>query len=282
MASFKPLMAFPPPIPTIPFVLPGLPSPIFPSLSIPNLELTVAAIELQAFQIQTTMTAMVMPLFTVVGGSLSSFLPTIPGLGSLTLIDLMAGGESALAAVKLAIQNGISLPGIPTPFYSTLISPEIQAVQTLQMITSNYMALIATSIAGLINSVISSLESATPGLTIPGLPTIPTIPTPAAVVAAIIAAVPGASTLQDVVARLGGGLNLSSLLSGLSFPGLPPLPTLPPMPNINSPDIDLMVGMTTLGTNLMIGLLKIIMNFIDSTLKTYLGFTFGPPICITI
>lgn len=201
MASFKPLMTFPPKFPELPKIpLLSLPYPLFPSLKVPNFELMLTAIELQAFQLQTTIMGMIKPILDKLGISLLSFLPKIPGLPGLTLIDLLSGnGEKIAAAVRAAIKNGLRLPGIPFPLYVTLTIPDFEVIQTMQMIVSNYMMIVAKMIPDLIKKVMDKFKWK-PKL--PAIPKLPTMPEIMAMIASMLPPIPGLPNINDLRDKL--------------------------------------------------------------------------------
>lgn len=191
MASFRPLMTWPPKFPELPkfprLMLPSLPWPLFPGLKVPNFELMLLAIELQAFQLQTTIMGIIKPMLSKLGIALSSFLPKIPGLPNLNLLDLISGNaEKLIAAVKAAILNGFRLPGWPFPLYITLKIPDFEVIQTLQLIISNYMQMVANLIPGLVKKITDLFKKV-----IPGMPAIPKLPTMDEVIAMIASKLPG-------------------------------------------------------------------------------------------
>lgn len=287
LSQFAPSLTFPPVLrlPAIPglprFGLPSLPSPLFPDLNIPNLEMVTAALEMQASQMQMTMMGMIQPMLAFVGGALDSFLPKIPTL-NLSLIDLLAGTpDRIIAAVKAAIANKLTIPFpsfvIPSPLFPTLTIPSIEAIQTMQMMVSNYMQGLTTKIVGLIGQVTGKLRI--------GLPTFPTMPTADQIWAKVMSLVPSLPNMPDFshivdLMRHGVG-NLSAMLSSLTFPGLPSLPSLPNplIPSFHLPDIEFNMGLIAMGNNLVLGMLQPIKAFIDNTLSRFLSFSF-PALCI--
>lgn len=275
MASFKSLLVFPPAIPQLP-KLPFLPNPIYAGLSLPSLEMVTTALELQAFQLQNTLLNMVKPMLSLLGMSIESFLPKIPGL-DLTLLDLLMGTpEKVLAAVRAAIANGIQLPCLPVPFYASVVEPITQAVQAMQMMVANYMQLLTTKVVALIKMVTDKLKI--------GMPAFPTMPTAEEIMAALLGLVPGVPDIAALVNKFRTKMSeLFAMMAALSFPGLPPMPMLPwPLiPGFRLPDLEFNLNLIALQNSLTTGLMKIIMDFIESTLKKFLGFSF-PLICIDL
>ena len=255
----------PPGLPTLPKFLPSVPSPMYGTIKMPNTEMLVAAIELQAYQLQNTLLAMIRPMLSLLAMDINSFIPDIPGLPGFNLMSLLEDNAAAmLAAVKAALASGLVIPGIPDPFFATILAPEIRALHALQAIISNYMQTIANLLPALIKKV-------TDKLVISAMPTLPTLPSPAAILAAIEAAI--ASGLD----------NLASKIMGISFPGMPSFPAIqiPLVVAMNVPQIDLIHYLNMLKNNLLIGLLTPIMHFINTVLSAFLSFTF-PKMCVTI
>lgn len=293
MASFKPMMTFPPKIPGLPKVFPSLPSPLFPSLKVPNFELMLAAIELQAWQLQTTMLGMIKPILSKLGISLSAFLPKIPGLPGMNLLDLLSGNTDAIiSAVRGAIKAGFTLPGLPVPLYATIKIPDFEVIQTLQIIVANYMAMVAKLIPGLIKQVTDKFKW-------PGLPTIPSLPSMSQIMAMAgsklpslpsLPHMPAIPSLDAVSGRLKGmimdevgNFDVMAFMSKVTFPGLPALPVIP-LPMVFSfkmPDIEFTVALNALYTHLTTVFLKPVMTFIENTLSKYLSFSF-PKLCVSV
>jgi hypothetical protein len=78
-------------------------------------------------------------------------------------------------------------------------------------------------------------------------------------------------------------LDIMALLARISIPGFPAFPTIPwPLVfSFDLPDINMIMGIISLQLNMALGPLKIIMDFIESTLKKVIGFSF-PTFCITL
>jgi hypothetical protein len=273
MASFRPLMTWPPKFPSFPklpsFMFPSLPSPLFPSFSVPNFELMIHGLELQAFQLQTTIMAMIKPILSKLGIALSSWLPKIPGLPNLNLIDLLSGSaDKMVAAIRSAILNGFRLPGLPFPFYVTLKIPDFEVIQTIQILIANYMAIVAKLIPSLIKTLTDKFKW-------PGLPKIPSLPSMEEIMSKLKSMLPEIPRLPD--------LNIMALIGRITFPGLPAFPniSLPMMFSFKMPDIEFNLAYTMLLSHLTTGFLKPILDFILNTLSKYLSFTF-PKLCVDI
>jgi hypothetical protein len=264
IAQIQPALTFPPTFPTLGSLLPTLPSPMFPSLQIPNLSLMMTAVEMQAFQLQNTLVGMMKPMLDLLSIDINSFLPPIPGLPGYNLLTLIsAKADELIATIKASILGGFRFPGLPDPLFPSMTIPDLQVLTTLQVAVSNYMQMIATMLPDLIESVTKKLKI--PNIT--GLPTLPNIDDVSALA---------------VSAYASAGRKLSAL-SSLSFPGLPALPALPDplLPSFTMPDIDFASGLMALFNNLTTGLMQPIMEFIENTLSRFLSFSF-PKFCITL
>jgi len=277
MASFKPLMTWPPKFPAFPslpkMMFPSLPSPLFPSFHVPNFELMLHALELQAFQLQTTIFGMIKPMLDKLGIAISSFLPKIPGLPNLNLLDLLSGSvDKIIAAVKAAIANGFHLPGLPSPLFATLKIPEFEVIQTMQILISNYMGMVARLIPDLIGQITKKFK-------LPGLPAMPTLPS----IGDIIAKIPSVPDIKAKIMDALGNFDIMGFMSKITFPGLPALPSipLPMMFSFKMPDIEFNLSLNLLYNHLTTGFLKPIMDFLLKTVSKVVSFTF-PKLCANI
>jgi hypothetical protein len=270
-----------PKLPSLPGIpqLPSIPNPLYGKINKPNIEVIDLANELQATQLQTTMMGMIKPMIGLLGIGIDSFLPKIPGT-ALNLVSLLSAGSSDVlfAAIKAAMARGFKFPGVPYPLFPSLKIPDMEVFHTMQLVVSNYMQTVTTAIVGLVGSVTSKLK-------IPGMPGVPTFPTPDLVISMVTYKVNGIKQiLMDKRMALSSiNLNLPTLLTSITFPGLPALPSLPNplVPSFSIPNVEVTQLLTSLMNTLTTGVLQPIMNFIDSTLKRFLSFSF-PTICIPL
>jgi hypothetical protein len=305
LASFKYSLTFPPPFPKLPSLnifLPSFGFPLFPNLNIPNLETVMAAIEFQAHQLITTVLAMIKPVIAKLGIAIDKFLPKIPGLPGLNLLDLISGNwQKLIAAVRKALDFGFSLPMLPIPLYPTLKIPDLHVAFTLQAIIANYMFIVIDKVAGIVQRV-TKLFKGMP------FPTFPKFPSPEDILMSIISKIPGLPSfpsyaalleflkkkfqlphipsIADITAKLSNlvpNIDISALFAKISLPAMPKFPQLPNplIPSFNMPDIELAMHMLAFNINLQLGLLKPIMDFILNVLGKKLSFTF-PKLCITL
>jgi hypothetical protein len=211
------------------------------------------------------MLGMINPMLALTGGSLDSFLPKIPGLPGMTLVDLLSGNPSALiSSTEAAIANKVTWPTVPNPILPGMTVPAIATPLTLQMIVAGYMQTLSNSITGLIGQVTNILE-------IGNISGLPTFPDAGSVM----------SSAQDAIAHKTG--SIQSALSALSFPGFPGLPALPNplVPSFDIPSLTSAYCITALYNNLSLGMLAPIMNFIQNVLSQFLSFSF-PITCIDL
>lgn len=307
LKSFQPSLKWPPVLPKLPefafsIVLPQFPSPILGSLNIPNLELVMTAIELQAVQLMSTVMAIVKPVLSKLGIAIKKFLPKIPGLPGLDLVDLLSSGRKQLIEkVKKALERGFTLAMLPYPMYPTLKIPDLEAAHALQAIVANYMFIVIEKVAGIVKKVTKSFRGMK-------TPSFPSFPTPEQILMAIISKIPGlpafpnyaalleflkekfalpeVPSISDVlqsIEKLQKNIDISALLAKIKLPSMPAFPKLPNplIPSFNIPDIELALNMLAFNINLQLGLLKPIIDFIKKTLSKKLTFKF-PTLCITI
>lgn len=265
-------LTFPPQSFTFPS-LPSLPSPMFPSIGIPNLEAVKILVELQSMQLMTTAMGMIQPMIDFLGLDLGAVLPKIPYL-DISLTDLLNGDPSVfIQSIKDRLATGLpnlAWPFIPDPFYFKLGIPDISAIQTASLLVKDYSNLLTGFISGLVSQVTSELEIA-------NMPTLPAIPTYGELVQLLLDNVPGASNVLDIIES---GVSLSDIFN-ISIPGIPPLPSIPSplIPSVNIPEFDFQEGMGLMLSNITTVLMQKIMDFIDSTLGAFLPFSF-PTICL--
>lgn len=272
--------------------LPTLPSPIFPSINAPSLETFIAGAELQMSQIILTVTNMVKPMLDLVGQSLAEWLPPMPAIPTFSITDILSGKiDKMVESIRNLVKQGFtfSLPLMPK-LYPTMDISDISTIQTLQFIIHNYLVMIAMKIIDLINQVTSILQI--------GMPTFPTIPSESQIIAmmgtVIDSSIKSSTDFVNYVKKNGG--DAIQFLSKLTFPGLPSMPKIPGLPGVPAipaapripsipavgvviPEVTITAQISNFMTNLILGLLQTIMAFINSTLKSFMTFTF-PTICI--
>lgn len=271
--SALPSMTFPPGNITIP-ALPVIPDPIFPGIGCTNLEINMIIQQLQQYQLLITFKAFLQPLVDFIGISLDSILPKIPET-DLTLIDLLALDANkiyaALAALPLSVLQ--TLPGVPNPISYAFNAPSFSITIAIQGVIAGYMNTLISVVTSLINRALSIL-----GGHIPGLPTIPDVPSLSDLQALII---PPSLTIPEVTTLL-NQFSLNALLALIPIPGFPAFPALPiPLVvSFNSPELNMMMGLSLLYTNLVMYPMTLIFNYIEQTLGHFIGFAF-PKVCIT-
>lgn len=256
--------------------LPTLPSPIFPSITMPSIEKFVMGMEMQLSQFLITIKAMVEPMLSLIGGDVASWFPSIPSLPDFNLISILQNGvDGVLNKIKELIDSGFDfdLPLLPT-LYPTMAIPVVKVLQTFQFIMRNHLVVIIMKIVNLIKQVTDHLEI--------GAAVFPSIPTPEEIIAMMGSVIDSSIEKIDdfVIYVKKHGMNAWEFLSKLSFPGLPSMPETPGIPfDFKIPEITIVSDISNFLSNLCLGVLRKIMEFIDSTLKNYMTFTF-PTICI--
>lgn len=268
-------MTFPPGNITIPS-LGTLMNPIYAEMSHINGEIVQLVQELQSMQMNMTFSALLTPLTSYLGLSLSAILPKIPGT-ALSLIDLLAMNPSAIyAGISAALaQYGAGIfPFLKTPIFGSLSIPSIEIVTTVKMVVKGYMSTLLGTVFGLINQVTGKLK-------LPAMPALPTLPTLAQIEAQIMGSFPGFPSLSALINSSEASLNamLASVWALVpAFPALPALPS-PLIPNFSSLEHEFNEGLNTLYSSLVAYPMTLLMNFCNNTLSM-LGFSF-PTICIT-
>jgi hypothetical protein len=265
-------LSFPPALGLQMPTLPTLPNPLYPNYLHPNLQITIVVEELQTYQILTTMMAIIQPLASFLGATLSSILPTIVGTG-LTLVDLLANQAANLyAAVSAAIQagEGALFSLVPNPIFPSYLHPEMALVVTVRLVIKQYMF----ALIGLMQSLISSATSIMKVANMVALPAIPTLSQLTGALFAVAGA--GIATIDELLHA--EAASLQSLVASLSFPGLvlPVLP-IPLVPNFHAPDIEFTETLNIIYAQFATTVLQIIYNFVNSLPLTFVY----PVICIT-
>lgn len=264
-------LTFPPIAITIPS-LPSLKVPIYAGFSNTNLEIVQLIQELQSFQLQTTLMALIQPLVDFLGGAVEDFLPKIPHT-DLTLIDLLACNPSHIYDVIAAAiaEHGLGIfPFVPNPMFGSFLIPAIEAVNVVKMIVRGYYIAVLNVITSLISSV-------TDILVVAGLPTIPTIPTLSDITDALLAAFPQFNSLSELIQS---GISVDAIFGTLSFSGFLPLVIPSPLiPNFSSFEMEFQEGLSILYGDFLTAPLAIIVDFVQDTLGA-LGFDF-PTLCIS-
>jgi hypothetical protein len=242
----------------------------------------MVAAELQMNQLITTMMAMFTPVVSFLGLSLSSVIPDIPGLG-INIMDLISGNiAGAIQGVKdkiIELGSGVTSlwPSITLPWNQTLSIPDFEILQIVQTIVRDYTAGLMGILAGLIGDVVDELEIAS-------MAALPMYPTKDQIMSGlelltgthdtlglieIIRATPELmkSAFDGVVATFGGTFSFS-------WPSVY-------MPDISCVEHEIQEGVKNVLGAGMTGLLQHVMDFIDSTLGSYLSFNF-PLLCIPL
>lgn len=250
--------------------LPTLPSPMFPTMKCPNIEMVQSIAELKTTQLMNTCTGMLTPLTSFLGIDPLSVLPTVPSL-NLKLPDILSGNPSdLLASVKAKIAAGIQFPGIPSPLFPDMKIPEFESISTMCNLIKSYITQLPQMIYNLINSVCGNLH-------LGSMPAMPTMPTADQLKAMVIANVPGAATLADVMKS---GLPTIQIFN-FTIPGFPSIPSLPDplFPSIHYPEFEFQTAYGNMLDHAASFNMQSCVDFCNNTLGSHLSFSF-PNQCI--
>lgn len=267
--QFAPNLTNPPLHFTMP-QLPTLPSPMFPTMKCPNIEMVTSIAELKANQLMTTCTGMLTPLTGYLGIDPLSVLPTVPSL-NLKLPDILSGNPSdLLASVKAKIAAGIQFPGIPSPLFPDMKIPEFESLSTMCNLIKSYIMGLPAMIFGLINQVCGLLH-------IGSMPAMPTMPSLDSLQAAVVARVNGAT---DYLSAMKSGLPINQMFN-ISVPGMPSVPSLPDplFPSIHYPEFEFYTGFGNMIDTYTSTNMQSCVDFCKNTLGSNLSFSF-PNQCI--
>lgn len=227
--------------------LPTMPSPMFPNMTMPELQLPNLSFSIMVNQI--------LNWFQMIFGKLTSFLgsvftfPDIPYL-NLKLPDLLSGtGNFDWDAIYAKIPS-LHLPSLPDPMLPNMHMPEFENLAKYQALILDYMSTLMTSLVGIIQSVIDklNLKPFQLGLSMPSLPD-PLLP-----------------------------IDFNSLM--LNMPSLPSLPS-PLFGNISSPSLEMLER----AKNYFLHMISLVGKKIDdfvSSIASYIGGWTPPVICVTV
>lgn len=253
--------------------LPTIPSPMFPSLSMPHFEIPSFADEFQTFQMSSVISIILSEIKNVT----SFTLPTIPGT-NIDLVSMLSGDAKSLySAIAAALAKDIHIfdSMLPSPLFVSFENAAIQAALTVKLVIKSYLLTIIKFITNLCTTV-AVLMSTTP-------PPIPTVPTFSSILNTIANAfgVPDYATLlkklkQDYSDVTTAFTSILAAINTLSVGGIGP--------NLSSmfgqhfiPEIHMPVMLSMAMGQLISAPLTAIMNFIQNLL----GGSF-PKLCVTI
>lgn len=254
----------------IPDIL-GLPVPIYPDLSVFELEFQQIIQALQSLQLSSTLLNVVKPLVEFLGGSLNDLLPKIPGL-PFSLFDLVElDADVIYTAIRQAIENQTSefLALLPLPLFDGLSIPSIETHNIVKMIKSYAMTLVLDLATDLVSQVTDILQISN-GLALLQIPSLSQIKD------LILAAFPEYGTIRDL---LQSGIDIKSIFLALNLPIIPVLPdTL--LTGIKSPEIEFNELLTIFYTEFIASQISVLVDFVNNALGI-IGFEF-PTICIIL
>jgi hypothetical protein len=227
--------------------LPTMPSPMFPNLTMPEVQLPNLSFSIMMNQM--------LKWFEEIIGKLTSFLgttftfPDIPHI-NLKLPDLFNfDGDFDWAALYAKIPS-LSLPSLPDPLLPNMSMPEWENLSKYQALILDYCSSLMTSLVGILDSVIGKLN-AKPfqlGLSMPTLPD-PLLP-----------------------------FDFNSLM--FNMPSLPSLPD-PLFGNFSNPNMELLEKAKNYFFHMLSLVGKTIDDFVTS-IASYIGGWTPPVMCVDI
>ena len=269
------LMSFPPAWPRLPMHgLPTLPYPLFGNCNIPNLEMRMIAMEMQAMQFMHATAGMISPLLSILGGGgIDGFLPKLPGFGNINMSGLLSGELSHFAMIRN--MGNFVPPGFSLPLYPTCKIPVIAAFHCGQIVVRDYMMSCINTIPDLVGQVTNFLD-------IGGMPSIPALPSMGVIMGAMMSQmsslIPGVNSFAGMARAFAmGSFTMASLMSGISIPNFPSIPSFnyPTIPSITIPDIEIVMHTMAFTQHLMISALSPMSSFIGGITSLSI-----PTVCI--
>lgn len=149
--------------------LPTMPSPMFPNMTMPELQLPNLSFSIMVNQILSWFEAVIGKLTSFLGSTFT--FPDIPHI-NLKLPDLLSGTGSFDWDALYAKIPSLSLPSLPDPMLPNMHMPEFENLAKYQALILDYMSTLMTSLVGIVDSVIGKLNAAPfrLGLSMPELP----------------------------------------------------------------------------------------------------------------
>lgn len=204
--------------------LPSMPSPMFPNITMPDFELPALSSEMLVNQFLNWIKAVIEPLVSFLGISGFTF-PTIPEL-NLSLPDLINPNfnmASLIDSMKDMLPN-ISVPMLPDPLFPNMNMPEVENLAKVQALIMDYCSTLIETCTSLISSTVGKLNAKPFSFGI-SMPTIPTLPTDFDSLMAPMYGSLGVPDLESMMAKYRMPElevpDVSTLFSGLKFPGFP-------------------------------------------------------------
>ena len=224
--------------------LPIIPATPLKSSDDPETEKVLKALSLQQFQLALTLNAIFEPVKNFTG---AAGLPAEPVTG-LTLPEIISGDGSNFYN---AIDVKKAEPLLPPDFLKTNDDPELKKAIVANIALANYLGTSASLTGSVVNSAADTVE-------IGGIP-VPPAPTPAQVV-----------QLMPSNLNASYDIKIPSVTGAIEMPSLPS----PVVPTMNSPDVTKAVGYSVVYTHLSLLTLKPILDFVQSSLSHFIGFSF--------
>lgn len=222
----------------------ALPSPIFGSISSPNMELSQILINFR----QTVFMSVVKAVWDLVGGLLESVLgliptlPTIPDIEA-TIDDLIAGGKELIDKVRDALARKSqafmdylrSFMPLPTTF--SVDSPDIDIAQIVTLMVAGYMTKVMESLTALMSKIKEAAEKILDVALSIAIPEIPEFP-----------------SLSEMIDYIKGKISIP--VFSFSFPD-------PLVPAMQAPDIDIPQKLSIMFQDMKIYVMNKIGEFIS-------------------
>lgn len=263
--------------------LPTMPSPLFSTISNPDLFISNLASQLTITSFLNFIKAALEPLMNFVGSALS-LIPKVPIL-DISLDDLINGFDiDSLVEKYKSIE--LNAPLLPDPILTSASIPEYDVVQKIQSLINTYCGNLITFTTGIITSVIDKLSKKPFNFTAT-FPTLPELPTSFDDIMNSVYTSIGAFSLEDMIEKYKSNdlslPSLSSLFMGIGFPGLPNLNFVIPDPifeEVSMPELEI----SEIAKNYYLALINACGSYIEQfcdLVKNFISFSF-PTICVPI
>lgn len=234
--------------------LPTFPKPFFGSVNVPEIALKHWIVELQNIQFGAVLLLVWQKIAGFLGLDWEALLPDIPGI-ALKISDFISGNYTKIVAtIKAKLVSG-PLPMFPSPLFGSISVPDIEIVHMIQELYRNSIKALFDLIISKLKPVIDLIKQLFNADI--GLPTFPTLP-----------------TSDEIKEKLKAAFSSNG---SLQFPGFPDIP-FPKFSPINMPDVQLVKEIPKILLDLMVSLLKPLIDFIK-TITQFIGAISFPKLC---
>ncbi|WGH49885.1 hypothetical protein [Alishewanella phage vB_AspM_Slickus01] len=257
----------------ISFGVPHLPSPLLPDISCFTFETITNAVHMQTMAIFNLIKQLVDKLIAFLGGSLSSFFPTIPNLG-VNLIELFTDSGAAIQALTNIIRNNPAITsaiGTLSSLPNTSLSiPSIDAITVLNSLMTEYLIFPIQLILDKVNEVADELELPSFSLPIP-LP----LPTKEDIIDLVVSATGFSSKAEMFASKI--DFNFQAILMSISASiGVPLNLQSPWFSGLSMPELEFSQMFSVFMNNLCFGgYIKPIIDFVIDTLSAAIPSSFS-------